>query len=421
MIPPSPAAIAPAPPVNRRAVTSLGLSQIYAWGVVYYPISLTAEPIAADLGLSREFVFLGFTLVLIVSALVAPWVGRAIDRLGGRSVMSIGAAVAAAALAALGAAQGPLSYLAASALAGIASALTLYDAAFAALVQVAGRDGRRAITYVTFFGGFASTLFWPLTALAMEQLGWRATYFLYAAGALALCLPLNWFGLRPARDDAAPAPAPAAEHPDDAPPLRGAARRRAFVLLAIAISAHQLVIAGVTVHLVGAMSAAGLTTREAIVAGMMFGPAQVLSRAGEMLFGARLPAVAAARVSVALLPLALALVVSGHVTPLLACVFVAGCGLSNGLMTIARGAVTLAIFGRDGYGASIGDLALANHLSRAVGPLAFAFALTNAGLHGTFLASMACALVGVAGMEAVARIDARRRAAPAPGRNSGAR
>lgn len=420
MVPPSPAPAAAAP-LNLRAVAGLGLSQVYAWGAVYYPISLTAKPIAADLGLSREFVFLGFTLVLIVSALVAPWVGRAIDRFGGRIVMTAGALVAAAALAALGAAQGPVSYLAASALSGLAAALTLYDAAFAALVQVAGAHGRRAITYVTFFGGFASTIFWPLTALAMERYGWRETYFLYAAGALFLCLPLNFLALKPAPADGDRTGAAAPEHERDGPPLRGADRRRAFVLVALSISAHQLVIAGLTVHLVGAMAAAGLSEREAIIAGMMFGPAQVLSRIGEMMFGARLPAVAAGRVAVALLPLALALVLTGRVSLPVACVFVAGCGLSNGLMTIARGAVSLAIFGRQGYGAAVGDIALANQFSRAMGPLAFAFALTNAGLGGTFLACMACALIAVAAMEAVARIDARRRGVANPSPETGER
>ena len=280
--------------INWRAVCGLGLSQIYAWGALYYPIALTAKAIAADLALSRDFVFLGFTIVLIASALAAPFVGRAIDRFGGRIVMTLGAAVAAAALLALGACDGPIAYLAACALAGLAAALTLYDAAFAALVQVAGPNGRRAITYVTFFGGFASTIFWPLTALAMAHLGWRTTYFLYAGGMIALCLPANFLALAPRRVDPAVRPAPA-PHFDEGAPLQGPARRRAFVWLALAIAAHQLVIAGLTVHLIAAMAAGGLSERDAIIAGMMFGPAQVLSRLGEMAWGARLPAVAARR------------------------------------------------------------------------------------------------------------------------------
>ena len=57
----------------------------------------------------------------------------------------------------------------------------LYDAAFSTLGSIYGKDARSAITWVTLFGGFASTVCWPLSALLVEQLGWRGACFAYAA------------------------------------------------------------------------------------------------------------------------------------------------------------------------------------------------------------------------------------------------
>ncbi len=293
---------------------------------------------------------------------------------------------------------------------GVASALTLYDAGFAGLVQVAGGQGRRAITYVTFLGGFASTVFWPITAFLAERWGWRATYLLFAAGMIALCLPiyLATLGGAAAQEEASGG-GEAGTHSQDAAPLEGAPRRRVFVAFAAAIAAHQFVIAGLLIHMIGAMREAGLTNEQAIFVGMAFGPGQVLARFAEMVWGSRFPAIAGGRLSVLLLPPALLFLLSGSMSVTLAFCFSAALGMSNGLMTIARGTVALALFGRKGYGAIIGDLALASLFSRAAGPLALAWGLEQLGLRGSALLCMGSALLGVLAMEIVARIAASQR------------
>lgn len=402
----------------RRAIVGLGFGQIYAWGTLYYAIAITADTIAADLTMGREVVFFGVTLALIVGAFTAPATGRAIDRFGARVVMGAGAALAAGALGGIAAAQGPATYLAASALAGAAATMTLYDAGFAALVQIDGARGRRAITVLTFFGGFASTVFWPLTAWLMGDYGWRATYAIYAVGALFFLAPLILWALAPstpAQREPVNAPSVALPVPcDGGAPLVGAARRRAFWLLTLGLAAHQLVIAGLTVHLVGALDAGGLSTRAAIAAGMAFGPAQVAGRLADMglsatRWGARWPATASARVAAALLPAALALALWGGGSFAYATTFVACAGLSNGVMTIARGSLALALFGPAGYGALMGDLAVASNVARAAGPLAFAYGLGHGGVNSAFVASLLCAMGAVFAMEGLARMDARRR------------
>ena len=66
----------------------------------------------------------------------------------------------------------------------------LYDAAFATLGRLYGQDARQAITILTLFGGFASTVCWPLSAYLTAALGWRGACLAYAAMHLAVALPL---------------------------------------------------------------------------------------------------------------------------------------------------------------------------------------------------------------------------------------
>lgn len=394
----------------RNAVIGVGIAQLYAWGVIYYPFSVTGKMMAAELGLSTEAAFAGYSLMLIVGAMAAPLVGRAIDRLGGRLTLAFGSILSAGALIAAAEAVGPVTFYLASALLGLASALALYDAGFAGLVQVTGRQGRRAITYVTFLGGFASTVFWPITAYVAARWGWRATYLLYAAGMIALCLPIYLATLGRAPD--APEMSGGSEaspYPEDETPLEGASRRQAFVGFATAVAAHQLVIAGLLIHMLGAMGQAGLSSQEAILVGMAFGPGQVLARFAEMLWGARFPAIVCGRISTLLLPPALLFLLSGSMSLPLALCFSAALGMSNGLMTIARGTVALALFGRKGYGAIIGDLALASLFSRAIGPLALAWGLERLGLRISALGCMVFAVLGVLAMEVVGRIASAQR------------
>ena len=199
----------------RNAVIGMGIGQLYAWGVIYYPFSVTGKTMAADLGMSTEAAFAGYSAMLVVGALFAPWAGRVIDRRGGRPTMALGALFGAGALVSAASATGPVSFYLACILLGMASAVALYDAGFAAIVQVTGVNGRRAITYVTFLGGFASTAFWPITAFLMERWGWRTTYLIFAAGMAAICLPIYLATLGAPADTPQGAGGAPVSHPDD--------------------------------------------------------------------------------------------------------------------------------------------------------------------------------------------------------------
>src|SRR5687767_11147630 len=204
------------------AVVALGITQITAWGTSYYCLGVLAGPISEDTGWSRGFVFLGFTVALLAMGLVSSAVGRAIDRHGARAVMTLGTVLVSAGLFALSHVHSEAAYLAVWAFLGLGMRLCLYDAAFAALVQIAPSRGRMAISYLTLFGAFASSVFWVIGHALNEQIGWRQTLAMFALINLVVSLPLHWLGLarrETADGGAASTAAPTASA--DGPPLEG--------------------------------------------------------------------------------------------------------------------------------------------------------------------------------------------------------
>src|SRR4026208_95146 len=175
-----------------RAVLALGITQITAWGTSYYCLGVLAGPITRDTGWSRGFVFLGFTAAMLVMGIAATSVGRAIDRRGGRAVMTLGTVLVSAGLFALAHVRSEAAYLAGWAFLGLGMRLCLYDAAFAALVQVAPSRGRKAISYLTLFGAFASSVFWVVGHALNQRVGWRQTLGAVLLLHLAVWLPPPW-------------------------------------------------------------------------------------------------------------------------------------------------------------------------------------------------------------------------------------
>jgi MFS family permease len=262
-------------------VLALGITQICAWGTTLYALGVLGKPIAADTGWSQTLVFGGLTIGLLASGAVSATVGRLIDRRGGRAVMSIGSIVMAGGLVLLSFVTDPYAYLAVWALLGIAMRLSLYDAAFAALVQVAPSRGRRCISYLTLFGGFASSIFWPIGHALNGAVGWRQTLLIFAAINLAVCLPLHWFGL--ARRETCRRAGPA--EPSCSPsavastaPLDGTERTIAMLLFSLIVAASAFVFGALAVHLVPILEATGLAAASAVFLASLKGVAQVLGR-----------------------------------------------------------------------------------------------------------------------------------------------
>src|SRR5439155_12751552 len=237
-----------------------------------------------DLGISSTALFGAYSASLVVGAIVAPPVGRAIDRLGGRRVMSIGSIVAGIALLAIAHVHSlPALYLAWG-LAGIAMAMTMYDAAFATLSQHSGTSYRAALTALTLMGGLASTVFWPTSLKGLEWVGWRDTIVFFALLQLAICLPLHLAFVPRGASATAPAKA-GASHGEGTMPARS--RRIAFVGLACAFALNGFIVTVLTVHLISVLQRQGLTLETAVWIGSFFGPMQVLGRILEFSVGRR--------------------------------------------------------------------------------------------------------------------------------------
>src|SRR6187401_2303208 len=228
-----------------RAVPVLGITQILTWGTIFYTPVLIVPLIAAERGWSISFAMGGFSIGLLVAGLVAPYVGRSIDRFGGHVVMTLGSLTGALGLFLIGSATHPIAYYAVWMVLGVAMAANLYDAAFSTLGRIFGIGARRPITALTLAGGFASTVSWPVTHVLLERLDWRGTYLVYAAILALVSAPLHAFVLP--RSEAHSAPALAEPGPQAAKvvPSTGAA----FLLVAAAFTAYAFVPSGLAAHL----------------------------------------------------------------------------------------------------------------------------------------------------------------------------
>jgi MFS family permease len=361
-------------------ILALGVTQVIGYGALYYAFAVLAPAMTASFGWSPEWTYGGFAVGLLAGGFAAPLAGRLIDLYGTRLVMSVGSGLAGLALLALAEARGPVGYFAAMIALEIVSTMVLYDAAFAALTQARGAGARRAISQLTLIGGFASTLFWPLTTMLLGQLDWREIYRIYAVLQFALCVPLHLFLLpgRVRRPIVSSSPAGTAERAPDGY-LAGEERRSAFLLLALAFSLQGFVVSAMSVHMLTMLQGLGLSAALAVGIGAMVGPSQVAGRLVEMLFGTSLQPVTTAWTSGALMPLGFALLLFGGTTASLAGLFAIAYGISMGLSSIVRGTVPLQLFGPAGYGAMLGKLSAPGLVVKAAAPLAFAIMIERAG------------------------------------------
>jgi MFS family permease len=391
------------------AVCALGVTQITAWGTSYYCLGVLANPIAADTGWSLSLIYFGFTVSLLTMGVMSAWAGKAMDHFGARVVMTSGTLLVSAGLLLLSLVRSEAAYLAMWAFLGVGMRLCLYDAAFAALVQVLPLRGRRAISYLTLFGAFASTVFWVVGHYLNEALGWRETLAWFAAINVAVCLPLNWLGL--SRREAPAGPETAAVRPSiDGAPLQGRVRSIAMGLFALVMSLNGFVFGVVTVQLVPLLEAAGLAAASAVWIASLKGFAQFGGRLVEIVFGRNLRAVTVARIAIGALPLSLVVLLAagGNLHALL--VFTLVMGASQGVITIVRGAVPLALFGVAGYGAVLGLLATPILVVNAAAPTLFALIVDRWGWGAAEAVLLGAAVASWLAMEMMSRWYERRRA-----------
>jgi len=370
-------------------VGGLGVCQIVSWGGSYYLPAVLAQPIARDTGWSLDWIVGGLSMGLLVSGLIARRVGGAIDRLGGRPVLAAGSVLLAGGLVVVGLSQELAVYLFGWVVIGLGMGATLYDAAFSTLGRLYGTAARRAITHLTLVAGFASTASWPLSAVLVENVGWRGTCLAYAALQLLVALPLHLLvipreprSLAPAETEAPPTSA--ASVPSRRPAL--------FALLAAILASSGLIMSLWSVHLVTILREGGLGLSAAVSLAALIGPAQVAARVVELAFGARHHPILTLALAAALIALGFVLLWLGLGVPAVALICY---GAGNGVWSIARGTLPLELYGASGYPIVMGKLATPNLVIQALAPSIGAVLLGAVGASGTLGALAALALANV--------------------------
>ncbi len=372
-------------------VTALGIAQILAWGTSFYFPAVLAAPIVADTGWSLAWVVGGVSIGLLTAGLIAPRVGAIIDQRGGRPVLAASSLLYAAGLAGIGLAPSLPVYLLAWVVLGGGMGTGLYDAVFAALGKLYGREARTAITNLTLFGGFASTVCWPLSAFLAEAYGWRTACLIYALLHLVISLPLQ-MAVMPVRS-ASPA-APVVD-PATVAAAKGATESRrelaAFVMLALVLTISSGIGSVVVVHLLTFLQAKGAAFATAVTLGTLFGPAQVGARFVERIFGERYHPIWTMVASCVAMAAGLLLLL---LLPFLAVAILVYAG-GYGIMWIARGTLPLALFGPDRYATLMGRLAFPSLIVQALAPSAGALLIEYSGPTRTVAALTGLALVNV--------------------------
>jgi len=341
-------------------ILALGTTQTLAWASSYYLPALLADPMARDLGVSSNWIFGAFSASLVISALLGPRIGRQIDLVGGRQVLSASSLTIAAGLVLLGVSQSVTVMAIAWLVLGLGMAMGLYDAAFAALGRIYGTEARGSITGITLMAGFASTVGWPLTAWGLAHIGWRDTCFAWAAANILIGLPLNFFMLPTIKGGKQAAST--AEKPHV--PLD-----RTMILLAFVFAAVWTVTGAMAVHFPRILETMGATHVEAIAAGALIGPAQVVARILEASFLSRFHPLWSTRLACLTHPLGAAVVAIFGAPAASAFALLHGSG--NGILTIARGTLPLSIFGPKDFGYRLGIIGAPARMAQAVAPLAF--------------------------------------------------
>ncbi|HET9207218.1 MAG TPA: MFS transporter [Burkholderiaceae bacterium] len=353
-------------------VAALGSAQTLAWASSYYLPAMLATSMARDLGVSAPTVFAAFSVALVVSGLLGPRAGAAIDRWGGRPVLSATSVIFAIGLAALGFAQSPLALFAAWVVLGVGMGSGLYEAAFATLVRLYGKDSRNSITGITLIAGFASTVGWPLSTFLEAQVGWRHACFAWAALHLLIGLPLNLMLPKATAPENPTAQAPAASIASDGP-----SSLKAVLALSFVFATTMFIATAMAAHLPRLLQAAGVSLAAAVFVGALIGPAQVGARLLEFGFLRKVHPLIAARIATALHPLGVAIFVAFGAPAAAAFGILHGAG--NGMLTIAKGTLPLYIFGPHGYGHRQGLLMLPARFTQALSPWLFGVALDRWG------------------------------------------
>jgi len=391
-------------PGSKTIITAIGVGQILGWGSAFYLMAVIARPVAEETGWGYTTIISGHMLSLLIAGLMSPKVGRVIETFGGRGVLAFSSLLMAAGHLLLAVSHHVLVWYAAWSLMGLAMACGLYDAAFSTLGQIFGAKARPAITNVTLFGGLASTICWPFTAFMIANFGWREACVAFAVIHLCLMAPAHLLCL-----PHAPAEPLARRQDEGASDEEPAIFSRLFLLLAIILAIAAAVTAIISVHLIAILQGRGLSLASAVATGALFGPAQVAARVLERMLGGRIHPIWTLVISILLTCFGL-LLLGLETDPSLVLLALILYGAGNGINSIAKGTVPLALFCPRYYARIIGRLALPQLVVQALAPVLVASLMDRTGSEAALHVLAALTLMNCAGVILLVRSTTTQRA-----------
>lgn len=365
-------------------VWSLAAAQLVSWGALYYGFSLFVVPMEAELGWSRASLNGALSVGLLTAGAFAYPVGTWIDRHGGRWLMTAGSVGGALLLVAWSRVDNLAAFYVIWAGLGLAMAMTLYEPAFVVLTRLFAQSYRTKITAMTLVGGFASTVFIPLTQALISLVGWRDALLVLALIVAVICIPVHALLLRDR----------AADRRDtsgaSAPVLGGEAVRRAmktpaFWGLVVCFVAYYGTFSAMTFHLVPMLTDRDFPPEVIVTALAVIGPAQVAGRMVLLTIGRRLRTATIGRIVAMMFPASVVVLILLPHSLIALFVFAVLYGTANGVMTIVRGTAIPELLGREGLGAINGAISLPATASKAAAPLAAALIWAASGGYGAVL------------------------------------
>lgn len=370
---------APAPPARSFPLFIAGMAatQILGWGTTFYLPSILDGPIGRELGVGREVIYGGITVMLVMAALVGPRFGRWIDEGGARHPMLIGKLLLAVGLVAMGLSTGPVTYLASWVLIGIGTPLSLSIGSLAAVTQSFPERERRGLRALMLFGGLSNGLIWPITGWLEAEIGWRSVCFVYAALQLLVCLPLAHLLIRRPEatvETGAEPPKPAIGQ------LADAQRKQGFWLIVLAAGFSGLVSWGLPLYFVAMFRQGGMELGMAIFMASMTAYFTFVARLTDFALAGRVSGVRIVAGASLVSPVAFVMMIFalGSMQPGLAQTLMIAAamglyGISTGLIATSRSTLPYELFGSGGYATMLGRLSFFLSMLFAASPLLFAY------------------------------------------------
>ena len=352
---------------RRVPVHALGISQILAYGMLFYAFAPLKSYLAAAIGQSESVVLTMLSAALILQSALMPAVGGWCDRYGALAVMRIGfiaggAGMGGLALVTVAPFANPIWFGICLVPVGVGMAMATYEAAFSAAVQLDEPRSRRSISIIPFYGGVASSLTWLTLHQLLNLVGLGGTCVVIAIVLGLASVMIGGAAKRTPRIEAA-------KRGKSAPfrwSMLQPPEKRAMVLLGASGALEYLLFSAATLLWINWFDAQFDNLPLAVLLASIYGPFQVVGRGLEMQFGKHLDARLTGLISALLVPAALVLVQIPSIP--MAVLAMALFGMGHGVLTVSFGFVTNLYFRAEIYGRAKGIIATPRAFGAAIGP-----------------------------------------------------